>query len=55
MKKLTIIFKDDSKIVYTMKNSISWSTYFAQHSLRNIKSATLQQYPKKDNEQVIIF
>lgn len=54
MKKLVIVFKDNSKITYTMKNSIAWEYYFERHSKSSMKSAVLQQYPKKDNEPIIL-
>ena len=54
MKKLTIIFKDKSKVIYTMKNSIDYKQYLARHSVLNAESVVLQQYPKKDNEPLIL-
>lgn len=54
MRKLTIIFKDKSKVVYTIRNKIAWLPYLQRHSSFRIESAILQQYPKKDNEPIIL-
>lgn len=55
MKKLTIICKDKSKVIYTMKNSIDYKPYLTRHLGSSIESAILQQYPKKDNEPVVLI
>lgn len=55
MKKLIIEFKDNTKITYTMKNSVAWEPYFNRHLKFNMKSAVLQQYPKKDNQPIILL
>lgn len=54
MKKLFIVFDDNSKITYTIKNSVSWLHYWDRHKyMKNrMKSAILQQYPKKDYEPI---
>ena len=54
MKKLTIVFTDKSKVVYDLKNSDDHFMYFRKHAIYRIKSAVLQQYPKKDNEPIIL-
>jgi len=54
MKKLTIVFKDKSNVVYTMKNSLDCMPYLERHSISNMESAILQQYPKKDNEPIVL-
>lgn len=54
MKKLKIIFKDKSRITYTMKDSVAWQPYFQRHLKSDIKSAVLQQYPLKKNEPVVL-
>ena len=54
MKKLTIIFDDNTKITYTIKDSVSWVPYWDRHKYRknSMKSAILQQYPKKNNDPI---
>lgn len=54
MKKLFIVFDDNSKITYTIKDSTSWVPYWTRHQdmKKYMKSAILQQYPKKDNEPI---
>ena len=53
MKKLTIIFYDNSKVTYTIKrNGIDHMQYFYRHAKSSMKSAILQAYPKKDNEPI---
>lgn len=52
MRKLFLEFNDGSKITYTIKNSVDWEQYFDRHSKRSMKSAILQQYPKKNYEPV---
>jgi len=54
MRKLTIIFKDKSRVIYTIKNKVAWLPYFQRHSQQRIESAIMQQYPKKDNEPLIL-
>ncbi len=51
MKKLFIVFNDNSKITYTFKNRSTANPidYFKRHSKSSMKSAILQIYPKKDN------
>jgi len=52
MKKLKIVFKDNSQVIYTMNNEVDWVPYFHRHSRSNMKSAVLQQYPKKNFEPI---
>lgn len=53
MKKLFLVFKDGSKVTYTMKkDNIDHNKYFNRHSKNAMKSAVLQKYPKKDNEPI---
>ena len=52
MRKLKIVFTDNSQVIYTIKNSVSWEPYFHRHSRSGMKSAILQQYPKKNYEPV---
>ena len=52
MKRLTIKFNDGSMTRYTMKDNTDPLIYFRRHSIRNMKSAILQQYPKKDNAPI---
>lgn len=54
MKKLTIVFDDGSKVIYTMKNSVSWLPYFVRHSTLGMRSAVVQQYPLKHNKPLIL-
>ena len=54
MRKLTIIFKDKSRVIYTIKNKVAWLPYFQRHSQQRIESSIMQQYPKKDNEPLIL-
>ena len=51
MKKLFIVFDDGSKITYTIKGA-PWEPYFYRHNRSSMKSAILQQYPKKDNAPI---
>lgn len=55
MRKLKIIFKDGSKITYTIKDWVDWGPYFSRHQASSIKSAVFQQYPLKDNKPVILI
>ena len=56
MKKLEIIFKDKSKVTYTInRKGIDWRKYFCKHNKALIKSAILQEYPKKDNEPIVLI
>lgn len=52
MKKLTIKFNDGSQVKYEMKNNVDHMVYFRRHSIVNMESAILQQYPKKDHEPI---
>jgi predicted HD phosphohydrolase len=53
IRKLTIKFKDGSKVTYTIrKNYVDPMQYFDRHSMSSMESATLQIYPKKDNEPI---
>lgn len=52
MKKLTIKFNDGSQVKYEMKNDVDHMVYFRRHSIVNMESAILQQYPKKNNEPI---
>lgn len=53
IRKLTIKFKDGSKVTYTIRrNYVDPMQYFNRHSMPSIESATLQIYPKKDNEPI---
>lgn len=54
MKKLIIIFKDKSKVTYTMRDGISYLPYLNRHSRSSIENAVLQQYPKKNNEPIVL-
>lgn len=53
MKKLRIEFKDGSRAVYTMKNSVDHMQYLRMHGEIYMRSATLQQYPKMKYEPVV--
>lgn len=55
MKKLKIIFKDKSQIIYTIKDYVAWQPYFTRHSASDIKNATLQQYPLKNNKLIVLI
>lgn len=55
MRKLTIIFKDNSQVKYTIKDSVAWEPYFERHSKSSMKSAILQQYPKKNNKPIVLI
>ncbi|AKC63198.1 Uncharacterised protein [Clostridium sporogenes] len=55
MKKLIITCKDGSKVTYTMKDFVDHMKYFKRHLGNRIATATLQQYPKKDNEPIDIL
>lgn len=56
MRKLFVMYDDGSKITYTMKNSVSHQEYFERHIRdRGVKSIILQQYPKKDNEPIVLL
>lgn len=52
MKKLKIVFDDNSKIVYTMKDSVPYLPYFERHLKQSMKSAVLTQYPLKNNKPI---
>lgn len=52
MKKLTIKFDDGSQVKYSMKNDVDHMVYFRRHSIIDMESAILQQYPKTDNEPI---
>lgn len=53
MKKLTIVFKDGSKVTYTIRRKyVDWEPYFERHSKLSMKNATLQCYPIKDNPAI---
>jgi hypothetical protein len=52
MKKLKIVFNDNSQIVYTIKDRVDHMQYFNRHSKHRMKSAVLQQYPLKNNEPI---
>lgn len=54
VKKLKIVFKDKSKITYTMKDWVPWESYFERHSKSDMKSAVLQQYPLNKNEPIVL-
>lgn len=54
MKKLKIVFKDKSSIIYTMKDSVQWQPYFTRHSINSMQSAILQQYPLSKNKPIIL-
>lgn len=54
MRKLTIVFKDNSQVKYTIRDSVDWKPYFKRHAKSSMKSAVLQQYPKKDNQAVVL-
>ncbi|MDF2985773.1 MAG: hypothetical protein K0R50_1283 [Eubacterium sp.] len=54
MKKLKIVFKDKSRITYTIKDWVPWEPYFANHSKADIASAVLQQYPIKNHEPIVL-
>ena len=54
MKRLKIVFKDNSSIVYTIKDCIDYQKYFEKHSKGSMRSAILQQYPLKNNEPVVL-
>lgn len=54
MKKIFIICDDGSKTTYTMKNNVDHMQYVNRHiNYSYVKSITLQQYPKKNNEPVV--
>ncbi len=55
MRRLKIIFKDGSRITYTMKDCVAWEPYFERHSKSGMKSAVLQRYPLKRNNEKILF
>ncbi len=55
MKKLIIVCKYGSKVIYTMKNFVDHEPYLKRHLGSGIVSAILQQYPKKDNEPMILI
>ncbi len=55
MKKLKIVFKDKSKIIYTIKDYVPWEPYFERHSKLDMESAVLQQYPLKNNKPVVLI
>ena len=55
MTKIKIVFKDKSKITYTINKAwVDWKKYWDRHKNQKnlIESAILQQYPKKDFEPV---
>ena len=54
MRKLFIVFDDNSKITYTIKDSVSWVPYWDRHKRQkhHMKSAILQQYPKKNYKPI---
>lgn len=54
LKKLFIVFDDNSKITYTIRDSVSWVPYWDRHKYmkNHMKSAILQQYPKKNFEPI---
>jgi len=53
IKKLFIIFNDDSKVTYTIRrNYVNPMDYFNRRSKSFMKSAILQVYPKKDNTPI---
>lgn len=53
MKKLFVEYNDNSKITYTLKNNVDHMKYVYKHIMdKGIKSITLQEYPKKDNEPI---
>lgn len=53
IRKLTIKFKDGSKVTYTIRrNYVDPMQYFNRHSMSTMESAILQIYPKKDNEPI---
>lgn len=54
MRKLTITFNDGSKVKYTIKDFVAWEPYYNRHAKSSIKSAILQQYPKKDNKPLVL-
>lgn len=50
VRRLTIKFKDGSKVTYTINRSyVDPMQYFNRHSINLMESAILQTYPKKDN------
>jgi len=54
MRKLFIVCTHE-KVTYTIRNSVSWEKYWDRHKNQsNVISAILQQYPKKDNEPIIL-
>lgn len=55
MKKLIIVCKDGSKVIYTMKNFVDYEHYLKRHLGSGIVSAILQRYPKKDNDPMILI
>lgn len=55
MKKLKIIFRDGSEIVYTLKNKVDHIPYLNRHSRHLMKSAVLQQYPAKENKPISLI
>lgn len=55
MKKLKIVFNDNSQIIYTLKNRVDHMQYFNRHSKHQMKNAVLQKYPLKDNQPVLLI
>lgn len=54
MKKLFVIYEDDSKTTYTMKDCVDEMKYVNRHiNSFNVKSIIFQKYPKKKFEPVI--
>jgi hypothetical protein len=54
MKRLKIVFKDGSRITYTMRDYVRWETYFERHDKSRMQSAVLQKYPLKNNEPMVL-
>lgn len=55
MKKVFVEYNDGSKVTYTMRNEIDHMKYVNRHIHdKNLSLVILQQYPKKNNEPVIL-
>jgi hypothetical protein len=54
MQKLEIVFNDNSKITYIIRNGVDWRSYFQRHSESSIKRAILQKYPLKKNNPIVL-
>lgn len=55
MKKLFVTYGDGGRLIYTMQNKIDHMEYVNRHRFDwDVESIILQQYPKKDNEPIVI-